>query len=76
MLLMWTKMRRARKPSSAASEPSSPSIGMWPMRRPVFLPVPVAIISSSVNSVPSNKTTSARASRSRIAGVTAAAPGT
>ena len=34
------------------------------------------IISSSVNSVPSNKTTSARASRSRSAGVTAAAPGT
>src|SRR5580704_2149764 len=76
VLLMCTKMRRARKPASVASEPSGPSSGMWPMRRPVLLPVPVAIISSSLNSVPSKKITSARARRCITAGVMAAAPGT
>src|SRR5580700_2184051 len=76
VLLMCTKMRRARKPLSASSEPSGPSSGIWPMRRPVFVPVPVAIISSSRNSVPSKKMTSARARRCITAGVIAAAPGT
>src|SRR5580704_13323016 len=76
VLLMCTKMRRARKPASASSEPSGPSSGIWPMRRPVFSPVSVAIISSSRNSVPSKKMTSARARRCITAGVIAAAPGT
>ena len=69
---MERSIRRAEIPSKARNQPPSPSIGMWPMRRPVFWPVCVRIISSSVNSVPSNSTTSARAKRSRIAGVTAA----
>ena len=66
-----------RKPARApqASRPS-PSIGMWPMRRPVFVAGAGADHLVVANSVPSNRITSARASRSRIAGVTAAAPGT
>ena len=39
------------------------------MRRPVFAPLPLRIISSSVNSVPSNITTSAFSSRAGSAGV-------
>ena len=62
--------RRARK------EPSSPSIGMWPMRRPVFCPVCVRIISSSVNNVPSNRTHPRGASARALPASTAAAPGT
>ena len=58
-------MRRPAMPSSAEQRTvRRPSIGMCPMRRPVLVPVPVAIISSSRNSVPSKKTTSARAIRS------------
>ena len=68
-------MRRCVAGRTSSGEPSAPSIGMWPMRRPVFSPVPDAIISSSVNSVPSNRMTSARESRSRKACVTAAVPG-
>ena len=58
-----------------AREPSCPSMGICPMRRPVLAPVPLAIISSSRKSVPSKNTTSARLIRSIIAAVTAAAPG-
>src|SRR4029078_263224 len=76
VLLICTKMRRANNPANARRDTPVTSICRWPMRRPVFCPVCVRIISSSVNSVPSNSTTSARAKRSRIAGVTAAVPGT
>src|SRR5580700_8913521 len=76
VLLMWVKIRRLASPSSRAREPSGPSIGRWPMRRPVFLPTPARIISSSVKSVLSSSTTSARASRPWSASGTAAAPGT
>src|SRR5271166_3299722 len=75
VLLMCTKMRRAAMDSSAASDPPSPSIGMCPMQRPVLVPAPARIISSSTKSVPSKKTTLARARCSLIAVVTVAAPG-
>src|SRR4030095_8214912 len=66
-------MRRVRSSASAANDPCSPSIDMWPIRRPVLPPVRVLIISSSRYSVPSNSTTSAQSIRSHIDAVTAGA---
>ena len=40
-------MRRRARPASAAKVPSGPLTGMWPMRRPLFVPSFAAIISSS-----------------------------
>src|SRR5882757_1030740 len=75
VLLIWMKMRLALRSRSASSVPSVPPIDMWPIRRLVFDPVPLTIISSSRKRVPSKNTTSARSRRLRIRGVIAAAPG-
>ena len=61
--------------ASAASEPSGPAIGMWPMRRPVLAPRPRRIISSSAQSVPSKSTSGAPRRRSAERGGQAGAAG-
>src|SRR5687767_8420580 len=59
VLLICTRyLRPQRRFIKAAIEPSGPESGMWPMSRPVFLPTPASIISSSVHKVPSKKSTS------------------
>ena len=71
VLLMWMKMRRAHRDVARRRRcvPPGPASLMWPMRAPVFGPAPARIISSSVNSVPSNNTQvgagEARAQRGR-----------
>src|SRR5262245_3255579 len=56
VLLICTKMRLADNPAKARREPPSPSICMWPMRRPVFCPVCLRIISPSVDNMPVHST--------------------
>ena len=74
VLLMWMKMRRACHIPSAPRPSRRRLIATWPMRHAVFS-ARSPIISSWSNSVPSNRIASARRMRSRIAGVTPAAPG-
>src|ERR1700727_1045835 len=75
-LLIWMRMRRTRAwRASASSVPPGPDTGLWPMRLPVLSPRPLAIISSSANSVPSKNNTSALAMRALRSSVTWAQPG-
>src|ERR1700691_78609 len=75
-LLMWMRMRRTCAwRASDSSVPPGPDTGMCPIRLPVLSPRPLAIISSSANSVPSKNNTSALAMRALRSSVTRAQPG-
>ena len=76
LLLIWMKMRRPRGvAASNAMLPSGPDMLRWPMRRPVLLPRPAVIISSSRHSVPSKKSGAEPSMRRRISAVIAPQPG-
>ncbi len=67
--------RRAGSLSSHSIMPPGPDCGRWPMSRAVFLTGPGAIISSSVQKVPSTSTASAPHIASNSAGVISPRPG-
>src|SRR5581483_6412277 len=75
-LLMCTNtLRRTPSPANAAMLPSLSLMLMCPIRLPVLLPRPAAIISSSRHKVPSNNTRAAPRKRCARDSVIAAQPG-
>ncbi len=77
VLFTWISARRVRagrRPNHSIMPPG-PLCGRWPMLRAVFFDRPIAIISSSVQKVPSTSTRSAPLIASNTAGSIAPRPG-